>query len=1051
MKNTKFMKMAAAVFLSMSMVITMIPTLAFAVDSAPSDSKPEQISEGTEKTEADKSDEKAASNEEDGNLKDSKKDIENTFSEKQAKPQKKSINNEVPKDEKSGDMDVKISVSGHGSATAIQVGKNEEARIEILSGKSKKLNTERGKIVEVTAYADTDAKSSYSSTGAECIGTKKLHEQEIRYSFKITGRNSEIKIAFKGGFVSRALNVPKRVRRNAVMFRGAPPTITSSINVIKYQYGYTAGGAKTTYNKYGLFSGTGFYNNAIYCGEHAKTATVGTYKLYPYNNALMRKVTFYGYRGPKEWSGFSSPSVNVGYKLWGSNTNRTEIAGACITAQALSNAYKQFDSNAGGVVVTNLCGLSAFMDYINSQPDPGDTWQLYGLYASGQNMFGGIYNPKGKCYVKKEIANNKKLTEECKNMYSLAGAKYGVFKGSEQVAVLTTGADGKSNVAELDAGAYTIREIEAPKGYALDQKVYTVTITVGETATIESKDSPVFDPINIILQKVADGKSYLNTDADMSDAEFTISYYDEMTDDVTGKTPKRVWKLKTSKAKNGKYFAMLRKANILEGSDELYKDENGIIVIPRGTVTMQETKAPKGFKVDNNIYKFKVDVDSEDNSVIFNLGNTPEQPNKPLVPKIRTTAKDSKTGDAVGEYGKKMKLIDTVSYSELSEGEEYTVKGVLMDKGTNKPLLDAFGKEITAEKTFTVTKENSTIDGNGARGKVNLEYEVDSTLLSGKTTVVFENLYYKGKELATHADITDEGQTVHFPGVKTTAKSKETGNNFGMPGKMETLIDEVKCRNLVIGKEYTVKGTLRNKETGEAIKDKEGKEITAEKTFPADKANCTVELTFTYDSSLRQGKATVVFEDLYHENIKVGTHADLKDIDQTIEYPDIGTKASFKYIGNEGKGKPLTIVDMCMYKNLAPGKEYTVKGVLMDKETNKPFLVNGKEVRAEQKFNPAMPGGFVNVEFTFDGKAIKGKTVVVFEEVYYKGEKIMEHKDINDKDQTLAVGELDVQYPQGGFPLTGDDMHIIIFAALIAASAGVIYLIRKKKLGKHGK
>lgn len=81
--------------------------------------------------------------------------------------------------------------------------------------------------------------------------------------------------------------------------------------------------------------------------------------------------------------------------------------------------------------------------------------------------------------------------------------------------------------------------------------------------------------------------------------------------------------------RNGRYTAALRNSNILDDSDEFFRNEQNIIVIPRGTITVQETKAPKGYKVDPKVYTYKVDQDTEDLSMQFNFGNTPEQPNKP--------------------------------------------------------------------------------------------------------------------------------------------------------------------------------------------------------------------------------------------------------------------------------------------------------------------------------------------------------------------------------------------------------------------------------------
>ena len=552
-----------------------------------------------------------------------------------------------------------------------------------------------------------------------------------------------------------------------------------------------------------------------------------------------------------------------------------------------------------------------------------------------------------------------------------------------------------------------------------------------------------------MLEKTSDGTGYLNPNADMSGAEFTIKYYDSLDEDLSGLSPKRIWKLKTIKhPRDGRFWAQMREVNKVDGSDEFYKDENGIIVIPRGSIVVQETKAPRGYRVDSKTYTYRIDKDTNDLTMKLNFGNTPEQLNKPLVPKIGTTALDAATTDNVGSHGKKVKLVDKVSYKQLSEGETYTVKGKLMDKATGQPLL-VNGREVTAEKTFTVTNANSTITGDGASGSVNLEYEVDSTALVGKTTVVFEHLYYDGKEIATHADIDDEGQSVHFPKVGTTAKSRETNSNLGMPRANETIVDTFKYENLVIGKVYTVKGKLMDKATKQPIKDEHGNEITASKTFTATSKTGSVDLEYTYNSLNRQGKTTVVFEDMYHNDKLVATHSDINDEGQSIEYPNIHTKADVKQIGKLKDGN-ITIVDKVFYKNLTIGKVYTVKGKLMDKATGQPLLVNGREVTAEKTFTATRNTGSIEVEFTLPAKVLQGKTTVVFEDMYNDGVKIATHSDITDINQTIAIGRLDVNFPYGGHGLgsvkTGDPLTLGLTLMILGISSMLlVVVIRAKK------
>ena len=963
----------------------------------------------------------------------------------------KTTNVSSKKDDK-GSVNVRFSDSGNGSFNYRLSTAAEETSKEVYAGKASILAAHIDDEIEISTYALDGNKTNIDVKDAEIT-------KEISYGnncklvyVKITGNNPSVDINFAGGESLGSSKPAKMAMARGVGFFRAPASSMSVyVNLSKYQFGYKSGGSRYYPNKYGLFtSGTsGVYGGAVFCSEHDRTPTMGSMTGYVMNDSTIRKILYYGYKGPAQWSGFSSSSYNGSYKVWGSNTNRTEIAGTVITSQALSN---RFNSLGGRGTATNPAGLSAFMSYVNSQPDPGSTYTAYKATASGQDMMWGVYNPKGKLQLVKEVKNNKTLTEQCKNMYSLAGAEYYVSKnrdGSGYVGMFTTKEDGSTDPIELDAGRYYVKEVKAPKGYALDTEIYTVDVSSGNTSWVTSKDEPLFDPISILLEKTSDGTGYLNPNADMSGAEFTIKYYDSLDEDLSGLTPKRIWKLKTIKhPRDGRFWAQMREVNKVDGSDEFYKDENGIIVIPRGSIVVQETKAPRGYRVDSKTYTYRIDKDTNDLTMKLNFGNTPEQPNKPLVPKIGTTALDAATTDNVGSHGKKVKLVDKVSYKQLSEGETYTVKGKLMDKATGQPLL-VNGREVTAEKTFTVTNANSTITGDGASGSVDLEYEVDSTVLVGKTTVVFEHLYYDGKEIATHADIDDEGQSVHFPKIGTTAKSRETNSNLGMPRANETIVDTVKYKNLVIGKVYTVKGKLMDKATKQPIKDERGNEITASKTFTATTKSGSVDLEYTYNSLNRQGKTTVVFEDMYHNDKLVATHSDINDEGQSIDYPNIHTKADVKQLGKLKDGN-VTIVDKVFYKNLTIGKVYTVKGKLMDKATGQPLLVNGREVTAEKTFTATRNTGSIEVEFTLPAKVLQGKTTVVFEDMYNDGVKIATHSDITDINQTIAIGRLDVNFPYGGYGLgsvkTGDPLALGLTLMILGISSMLlVVVIRAKK------
>ena len=367
------------------------------------------------------------------------------------------------------------------------------------------------------------------------------------------------------------------------------------------------------------------------------------------------------------------------------------------------------------------------------------------------------------------------------------------------------------------------------------------------------------------------------------------------------------------------------------------------------------------------------------------------------LPKIRTSAKDAVTEIDHTEALPKAKIIDTVSYSSLLPGKEYTVTGTLMNKKIGEPVL-IDGKKVTAGTTFVAEK---------AEGSVEVVFEFDASAIAGTTVVAFESMEYKGIEVAVHADIEDENQTVYIPDVHTTATATDTEDHVTGANKEVTITDEVALTGLKVGNEYTVKGVLMDKTTGKGLLVDE-KQIVSEETFVADKADMTITLTYTLDASKLAGTTTVVFETLYTEGKEVGRHHDLTDEGQTVYIPEIHTTAADQKteINHTKSEETATIIDTVLYSHLLPGKEYTVKGVFMNKETGEEVLIDDKPITAETTFTPEKSEGSVDVIFTFDSSLVAPKTVVAFETLEYKGIEIAVHADIEDKDQTVYVPKI---------------------------------------------
>ena len=421
-----------------------------------------------------------------------------------------------------------------------------------------------------------------------------------------------------------------------------------------------------------------------------------------------------------------------------------------------------------------------------------------------------------------------------------------------------------------------------------------------------------------------------------------------------------------------------------------------------GTVDVTFMFSSLHLKQDTEVVVFETlyreDIELATHAQIDDEGQTV----KIRVPEIGTTA-TSEDGHRVDPLGE-VTIFDEVSYTNLKPEKEYTVSGVLMDKATGKAFLDADGKEIKAETTFTPTQPTGT---------VTVEFVFNATGLHGKEVVAFETLYYEGIELATHAEINDEGQTVELknPQINTVAVT-EDGSKTTLTADDVQVTDTISYSDLTVGVEYRMTGILMDKATGKPFLDFDGNEVTAEATFTPADADGTVELTFTFDSrQLDKDTKLVVFDELYRADTLLAVHKDIDAEDQIVEIrvPKIGTTATFEdgekeIIANE----EITIIDSVAYSDLKPGKEYTVSGVLMDKETGKAFLdINGEEVRASTTFVPEEPTGTVDVLFKFNAVFVQDKTdIVVFEDLYHKGIQLATHAEINDEGQTVTVNPL---------------------------------------------
>lgn len=780
--------------------------------------------------------------------------------------------------------------------------------------------------------------------------------------------------------------------------------------------------------------------------------------------------------------------------------------------------------------------------------------------------------------------------------YDLAGAEYAVYNSSNQaVAKLTTDENGYAKSGLLPSGEYTVKELKAPKGYALDEEGHQVRITSGQTTTSNLVDKPQSDPVGALLGKYDGEKTYTGEgnlplgSAKLYGAQYSIEYYDgyyntEAEAQASG-NPTRKWILQTDEDGyvNLRYADQSFDVHDADGNviatlpykvsgDDFYRAANGAISLPLGTAIIKEIKAPQGYNLpqpfgmdqvfvrqitsDGNLdvvhsynapevaepimrsdveftkaasddshslagVPFKItskttheshvivtdengkastkaswnkhtqdtngndwimsedtegiqgfvaklldaakvldptcgvwfgqytdgdetkitDPDDERGALPYDEYTLEELPcdanaGYQLIKKdftvsrdntfnadntvnlgtltdqdvsISTQAYDKADGDQEVVAEPDVTVVDKVSCDNIQKGTEYIINGTLMDKATGKPYVDAAGNEVHGSVTFTAKSQEQD---------AYVEFSFDGSNLTDSTElVVFEDLATTDNPdriLADHKELSDQGQTVTVkPPVIGTIATDGIDNDKQVVKDTEMVVtDTVAYYGLTPGKQYTLKGELMDKATGAVLKDAAGNPVTAEKQFIPNATAGTVEIQFTFNgSNLKKDQSLVAFEHVLTNGKEIATHAEITDIPQTVTViePSIKTTAKSSQAGHEGdknvvRDTTATVKDTVEYKNLVPGKEYTLIGKMMDKATGNALLkADGSEVTGKATFTPESSNGTATVEITFDCADLDGHSLVAFEKLYRGETTIASHEDIDDVDQTVKV------------------------------------------------
>lgn len=434
-------------------------------------------------------------------------------------------------------------------------------------------------------------------------------------------------------------------------------------------------------------------------------------------------------------------------------------------------------------------------------PDKKETWGLRSLKYLGTNSLSGNDNirivvlddstpgpQKGKLTILKKSANTD-ITDN-NDCYSLADAVYGVYKSEadaksdkNKVTSLKTKDTGWSNTVELEAGTYYLKEVTAPKGYALSSEINKVSITAGKETQFgtnnELMDYPQADPVDILLGKIdkETNKNKPQGSASLEGAEFTVKYYKGLYDEdpaKLGQTPARSWVLKT----DNDGFTYLDSDYKVSG-DDFYMFGN-IATIPVGTITIQETKSPTGYFVNNEVFVRKIEANGTDQYV-----STYNQP-KVLEKVIKFDIKKVQVGTTTPVSGAVFlhtKPDGTTESLTTNEKGEITITG--LETGTHKI------KEIKSPDGYQLNPNEVVFNVASGTGKI--------TFTSGTNSLIAQGTKDSGDGYATFGD------KVNPFNLKIT-KTNEHGKL--LKGAEFRLYSDEKCEKVVDTQTSDEKGLL---------------------------------------------------------------------------------------------------------------------------------------------------------------------------------------------------------------------------------------------------
>lgn len=651
-------------------------------------------------------------------------------------------------------------------------------------------------------------------------------------------------------------------------------------------------------------------------------------------------------------------------------------------------------------------------------------------YDCGGYIYVGDGQDLGQFWAKLAVGNGK-IQKSSSNTavtngndcYSLAGATYSVYsdKGcTKSVATLTTDGNGNTDIVELRAATYYVKETKAPKGFQLDKNTYTLTVKVGETATLKVSDTPKVTDTLIKLFKIdmETGKASAQGNASLEGAEFVWKYYDGYyTKDNLPSKPTRTWttKTKAEKASNNTIHYITRLADSYKVSGDSFYTQNGTICLPIGTITVEEKTAPNGYLLEGaylqtagsseqikGVYVAQITENGE--LAALSGSNQYSVSDKVIRGGVKIQKRDLETKNTKAQGGATLK--DTAFEITSLNDNAVLVDGKLYNKNETVKTIHTGVDGIATTDADTLPyghykiSESKSPTGYLTTGAVDREFDIvnDGEIvdLTDEAHSIYNQIIRGDIEGVKIGD----GTHKRLANVPFRITSKTTGESHiivtDANGQFSTFSDWVSHKQNTNAGKNSEDGIWFGTSTAD-----DSKGALLYDTYIIEELRCDSNKGMTlipaFDVVVSRNKVVV----------DLGTLTD--DYEPEIA---IHTTATDKVTGEKSivAGKNVTIVDTVTLDGLKKGTKYQLKGWQMVKSENAKLLIDGKPVESDYTFTAKKSEMEVEVSYTFNASTLGGKELVTFEELYDLSNpdepiKVAEHKDIENEGQTVTITE----------------------------------------------